>query len=132
MEDKRRHVRLPKEFRVEAGEFKFPLARQPKFELPCVDISAGGMRIETDRKFNVGDKLQVKIFIPSLNKYHPGFFKVFESDAGQYLQVIAEVVRVEEILPMSKYELGLRYLDVDLDDRKALHSFIRKAVERGS
>jgi c-di-GMP-binding flagellar brake protein YcgR len=132
MEDKRRHVRLPKEFRVEAGEFKFPLARQPKFELPCVDISAGGMRIETDRKFNVGDKLQVKIFIPSLNKYHPGFFKVFESDAGQYLQVIAEVVRVEEILPMSRYELGLRYLDVDLDDRKALHSFIRKAVERGS
>jgi hypothetical protein len=33
---------------------------------------------------------------------------------------------------MSRYELGLRYLDVDLDDRKALHSFIRKAVERGS
>jgi c-di-GMP-binding flagellar brake protein YcgR len=129
MEDKRRHVRLPKEFRVEVNEFRFPLARQPRIELPCVDISAGGLRFESGRKFEVGDKLQVKIFIPSLNKYHPGFFKVFESDTGQYLQVIAEVVRRDELVALTKYAYGLRYLDVDVDDRKALHTFIRKAVE---
>jgi hypothetical protein len=33
---------------------------------------------------------------------------------------------------MSWYELGLRYLDVDEDDKRALHAFIQKAVERGS
>lgn len=103
MDDKRRHVRLPKNFRLEINEFKYPLARQPKIETPCVDISVGGLKVESTSKFEPGDKLQVRIYIASLNKYHPGFFKVFESDAGQYLQVIAEVVRVEEMLPMSKY-----------------------------
>lgn len=132
MGEKRRYLRLPKEFRVEASEFRFPLSRQPKFELPCVDISEGGLCVECARKFEPGDKLQVRIFIPSLNKYHPGFFKVFESDIGQYLQVIAEVARVEEKTPMRKYVLGLRYLDVDVDDKKALNAFIQKAVERGS
>jgi len=132
MGEKRRHLRLPKEFRVEVSEFRFPLARQPKIELQCVDISEGGLCVTCARKFSPGDKLQVRIYIPSFNKYHPGFFKVFESDIGQYVQVIAEVARVDEVAPLSSYELGLRYLDVDEDDKRALHAFIQKAVERGS
>lgn len=126
-EDKRKDSRLGKHFRVEAREFRFPLAKQPSFEVRCADISAGGLLLECRRKFKEGDKLQLKIFIPSLNKYHPGFFKVFESDAGQYLQVIAEVARVDEILPLTSYHLGIRFLDIDHDDWNALRNFITRA-----
>ena len=126
-DDKRRDCRLEKNFRVEIREFRFPLAKQPSFEVHCADISAGGLLLECRRKFAVGDKLQVKIFIPSLNKYHPGFFKVFESDAGQFLQAIAEVVRADEVVPFTSYHLGIRFLDIDHDDWNALRNFISKA-----
>ncbi|WP_461211225.1 PilZ domain-containing protein [Desulfocurvus sp. DL9XJH121] len=125
--DKRKDFRLPKNFRVEIKEFRFPLARQPKFDVACADISAGGMRLECRKKFEEGAKLQVKIFIPSFNKYHPGFFKVFESDAGQFLQAIAEVVRVEDVVPLTSYSLGVKFLDVDHDDWQALRNFITKS-----
>lgn len=125
--DKRRDFRLPKNFRVEIKEFKFPLARQPRFEVSCADISAGGMMLECRTKFEPGTKLQVKIFIPSFNKYHPGFFKVFESDAGQFLQAIAEVVHVKDVVPLTSYTLGIKFLDVDYDDWQALRNFITKS-----
>jgi len=126
-EDKRKDCRLEKNFRVEIREFRFPLAKQPSFEVRCVDISVSGLLLECRRKFAIGDKLQVKIYIPSLNKYHPGFFKVFESDAGQFLQAIAEVVRVDEVVPFTSYHLGIRFLDIDHDDWNALRNFIAKA-----
>jgi c-di-GMP-binding flagellar brake protein YcgR len=126
-DDKRKDNRLEKDFRVEIREFRFPLAKQPSFDVRCADISAGGLLLECRRKFAVGDKLQVKIFIPSLNKYHPGFFKVFESDAGQFLQAIAEVVRVDDVVPFTSYHLGIRFLDIDHDDWNALRNFISKA-----
>jgi c-di-GMP-binding flagellar brake protein YcgR len=118
---------LPKNFRVEIREFRFPLARQPKFEVKCLDISAGGMSFECRRKYEEQTKLQVKIFIPSFNKYHPGYFKVFESDAGQFLQAIAEVVHVKDIVPLTTYALGIKFLDVDYDDWQALRNFITKS-----
>ncbi|GAB6177979.1 PilZ domain-containing protein [Desulfobaculum senezii] len=126
--ERRREVRLPKNFRVELREFRFPLARQKKHEVSCADISASGMSVVCGQKFKDGDKLQVKIFIPSLNKFHSGYFKVFESDAGQYLQAIAEVVRIEEIMPLTRYKHGIRFLDVDFDDLQALRRFISRAV----
>jgi c-di-GMP-binding flagellar brake protein YcgR len=55
------------------------------------------------------------------------FFKVFESDAGQFLQAIAEVVRVDEVVPFTSYHLGVRFLDIDHDDWNALRNFIAKA-----
>lgn len=125
--EQRRDLRLPKNFRVEVREFKFPLARQPKFEVSCADISAGGMKLECRKKFEAGTKLQVKIFIPSFNKYHPGFFKVFESDAGQFLQAIAEVVRVQDVVPLTSYAMGVKFLDVDQDDWTALRNFITRS-----
>lgn len=126
--ERRQEVRLPKNFRVELREFRFPLARQRKHAVCCADISAGGMSVDCGQKFKEGDKLQVKIYIPSLNKFHSGFFKVFESDAGQYLQAIAEVVRVEEVMPLTRYKHGIKFLDVDFDDLQALRRFIGKSA----
>ncbi|EPR37306.1 type IV pilus assembly PilZ [Desulfovibrio sp. X2] len=124
--DRRQYQRLPKNFRVEVREFKFPLVQQKPHEVCCTDISEGGLRVECPDRFEVGDKVTVKIFIPSLNKFHPGFLKVFESDAGQYLQAIAEIMWVEERGGEPGYALGIRFLDVDHNDWKALGNLIRK------
>lgn len=126
--ERRKFMRLPKNYRVEIRELAFPLNQQKWLPLECVDISAGGLRLTTPRKFSSGQRLQVKIYIPGLNKFHPSFFKVFESDVGQSLEAVAEVAWVKEILPLAKYELGLRFVDVYEDDWRALHNMIKRLV----
>ncbi len=126
--ERRRYERLPKNFRVEVREFKFPLAQQRPHEVCCTDISSGGLRVECPDRFEQGDKVTVKIHIPSLNKYHPGFLKVFETDSGQYLQAIAEIMWVEERGDEPGYALGIRFLDVDQDDWRALSNLIQKLL----
>ena len=126
-DERRKFTRLPKNYKVEIRELTFPLNKD-WLPLKCVDISAGGLRLVTSCKFSPGQRLQVKIYIPGLNKFHPSFFKVFESDVGQSLEAVAEVAWVKEILPLAKYELGLRFVDVYEDDWRALHNMIKRLV----
>ncbi len=123
-QNRREYVRIPKKYRVEVQEFVFPLKRQKKTVVECADISAGGLKINCNQRFTNGEKVQVKVFIPSFNKYHPGFFKVFESDLGQFLQAVAEVAWVREQIPMVSYEIGLKFVDVYEDDWNALRKMI--------
>lgn len=124
--DRREYVRLPKAYPVELRRFAFPLDDQPFLELRCVDVSAGGLRISGPLDLAKGDKLTVTIRIPSLNKFHPGFWKVFESDMGQSLTAIAEVVHLDTDgqCACGDVSAGLRFTDVDEDDWKALHGLI--------
>ncbi|HDQ41091.1 MAG TPA: PilZ domain-containing protein [Desulfonatronum sp.] len=128
--EKRDHQRLRKPFQVEIRQFAFPVQKQPVIEVHSVDISGGGLLVHCSRKFTVGDKLHVTIYIPSLNKFHPGFFKVFESDLGQSLTAVAEVARIQEAVPQHDYALGLRFLDVYEDDWKALENMILKELRK--
>lgn len=129
-EEKRAHVRLSKPFAVSIKPFVFPLQRQPATEVHSVDISEGGLLVHCARRFHVGEKLQVTIFIPSLNKFHPGFFKVFESDLGQSLTAVAEVVRAQEIAMLRDYATGLKFLDIYEDDWQALRMLILKELRK--
>lgn len=128
--EKRDHQRLCKPYRVEIREFAFPIQRQPAIEVHSADISGGGLLVHCSRRFSVGDKLQVTIDIPSLNKFHPGFFKVFESDVGQSLTAVAEVVRVQEVAALRDYAVGLKFLDIYEDDWKALENMILKELRK--
>ena len=126
-DERRKFTRLPKTYKVEIRELTFPLNKD-WLPLKCVDISAGGLRLVTSCKFSPGQRLQVKIYIPGLNKFHPGFFKVFEDDVSQTLEAVAEVAWVKEILPLARYELGLRFVDVYEDDWRALHNMIKRLL----
>lgn len=124
--NRRKFERIDKSYRVEISEFKFPLNRQPKQEVTSADISAGGLSVESSRRFEIGDMVQIKVYIPRLNKFHPGFLKVFESDIGQYVQAIAEVVWTERT-PAGKYQLGIRFENMDEDNVTALKNLVTRA-----
>ena len=126
--ERRTEIRIPKSYRVEICEFKYPTNRQKCYEVQTADVSAGGLKVDAPVRFDKGAKVLVKIFIPSLNKYHPSFFKVFESDVGQYFQAISEVVWVEDRIPLLSYLLGLRFNDYDQDDWTALRNLISKSA----
>jgi c-di-GMP-binding flagellar brake protein YcgR len=126
--DRRQYVRLSRAFRVSLRLFGFPLVAQEVVEASCRNISVGGMLLESPSGFDSGDMVQTTIRIPGLNKFHPGFFKVFENDFDQNLMAVAEVIRSEEQEATGSYELALRFVDVYEDDWKALHGMIMKHI----
>ncbi|EFI35111.1 type IV pilus assembly PilZ [Desulfonatronospira thiodismutans ASO3-1] len=123
-EERRQYVRIPKNYRVELQPLEFPLAAQKKIRVESADISSGGLRLSCDEKFGEGQTVQVRVYISGLNKHHPGFFKVFESDAGQYLQAVSEVSWVREKVAFELYEMGLKFVDVYEDDWQALKTML--------
>ena len=125
-ENRREFVRLPKGYSVEINEFKFPITSQERISATCADISTGGVCVESPSRFEPGARLQVRVRIPLLNKFMPGFFKTYENDADQYLQAIAEVAWCESIA--GGYQVGLRFIDLDPDTTRALTGLIKKAL----
>jgi c-di-GMP-binding flagellar brake protein YcgR len=128
--DKRQHDRLNRTFAVEINVLSFPMVRERAAEARCYDISEGGLSVESPRIFNVGEKLQVRINIPSLNKFSPSFFKVYENDAEQYFLAIAEVMWSKA--QGGAYLIGMRYINVDEDQARALAGLLRKALQGGN
>ena len=120
-------MRLPKNYRVSLKKLAFPLSKQKELALECVDISCGGMRIESPVRLEAGLVLQVEVSIPRLNKYHPSYLKVFESDLTQSLQAVAEVAWVQDIISGVRYEAGIKFVNVDEDDWKALHGLLLRS-----
>ena len=123
--ERREYSRLPKDFRIDLNKFAFPVNAQKVHSTKCINISAGGLLLESSQKFEPGDKVQVRIYTPRLNKFHPSYFKVFETSNGQNVLAIAEVARTEEKIPLQKYEVGVKFVDVYEDDWKALYNLLR-------
>ena len=121
-ENRREFVRLPKGYSVEINEFKFPITSQERISATCADISTGGVCVESPSRFEPGARLQVRVRIPLLNKFMPGFFKFFENDAEQYINAIAEVAWMENAL------MGLSFVDLDQDVVRAIQGLIKDAV----
>jgi len=120
--EQRKFTRLPKNYYVQFKELKFPMTSQPFVEARISDISAGGLCVENRHSFKQGDRLQVKIHVPRLNKFMPGFFKFYENDAEQYINAIVDVAWVE------KSSMGLRFVDLDHDVTRAIQGLITDAV----
>ncbi|MFP4392344.1 MAG: PilZ domain-containing protein [Desulfohalobiaceae bacterium] len=126
-QERRQYARLPKNFRVELRELSFSASQKQAVQTRCLNVSAGGLLLETSRSFSQGQKVQVRLYVPSLNRFHPSFFKVFESSLDQSLLAVAEIVRLEEKVPLQLYQVGIQFLDVYEDDWQALYRMLDAA-----
>lgn len=128
--DGRQFVRLPKSYSVEVKELAFPMTNSATIRSTVNDISAGGISIESPRPLASGLTMQVRVNIPTLNKYSSSFFKVYENDADQYLIAIAKTVWCKPI--GGKYLVGMEFVNVDETQGNALKSLINKAVRENN
>jgi c-di-GMP-binding flagellar brake protein YcgR len=129
-ENQRQYLRLPRPYRVQARELVFPIARDSLFETETRDISKGGLCVESDALLPVGTRLHITVHMPLLNKFSSGFFKVYENDADQYFQVIADVSWSRPV--GAKYLLGLRFVNVDEDIAAAVNRLVEDAFKNMS
>jgi len=77
-----------------------PLARVAPRQVS--DISAGGLRVYSDEKQRVGSRIEIELVFPD----------------GGSATCTAEVVWAEELAAgePARYEMGLRFVEVDPDD----------------
>lgn len=126
--EKRVYQRLPKTYHTEVIKLDFPMPKEG-LKTRCCDISSGGVCVESGQApFEVGDSCQLKIQIPFLNKYSPGFFKVYENDAEQYFIALAKVAWIK---PLSgQFLVGFTFVNVHEDQHNALEKLIKRAFEQ--
>ena len=123
--DQRQYLRLPRPYRVQVRELVFPIAKDPLLEGTVHDISRGGLCVESPDPYDKGASWHVSVHIPLLNKFTSGFFKVYENDAEQYFQAIAEVAWCRQV--RSGYLVGIKFTNIDDDLSSALERLIDKA-----
>lgn len=129
-DNKRQYLRLPRPYRVQARELVFPIAKDPLIDVTCNDISKGGLCVESDSPLPVGARLHVSVHIPLLNKFSSRFFRVYENDAEQYFQAIADVAWVQS--RDGAYLLGLQFVNADEELCKALGKLVDDAFRHMS
>ena len=123
--DKRSYQRLPRTYPVDVMKLAFPMPKEG-MQTKCCDISKGGLCVEAPAAdFAIGDTCQLKALIPLLNKFAPGFFKVYENDAEQYFTALAEVAWIKP-LP-GQFLVGFKFVNVHADQMKALEKLIERA-----
>ncbi|MDR2489319.1 MAG: PilZ domain-containing protein [Desulfovibrio sp.] len=127
-ENKRQHMRLPRPYRVQARELVFPITKNPMMDVACTDISKGGLCVESRSPLPPGTRLHVSVHIPLLNKFSSGFFKVYENDAEQYFQAIADVAWVK--VHDGVHLMGLQFVNADEDLCNALGKLVNDAFLR--
>jgi len=125
--NKRRFLRLPRPYRVQARELVFPIAKDPLIDVTCTDISKGGLCVEAQTALPVGTRLHINVHIPLLNKFSSSFFKVYENDADQYFQTIADVAWVKP--SGGVFLLGLTFVNADEELCRALGKLVDDAFK---
>jgi len=123
----RRYSRLNRTFPVDVRPLSFSPAQSQALQAQCYDISEGGLSLESSKPFPQGTILQARIHIPMLNRFSPGFLKVWENDAEQYFTALTEVIWCQP--RGGQYLVGMRYTSVDESQARALAALINKAFQ---
>ncbi len=106
----RQHLRIPVTWPVKVKVLSRASDQEYQLLSAARDVSAGGIALAVNQKFQLGSRLGLEIHVPPLNRSIP---------------TEAEVVRC---LPLKGrgFDLGLRFLKIAPQDREELDAAIKK------
>ena len=125
--DRRRYERLERRDEIQIKEYSYP-ERGHYQTARILDISGGGLQIETKQHFPAETQLKIEMNFVGWQRYTPGFLKYFGDAARRPLVVLAEVVRCTSIVAGHKYEVALTFTGIDENHRRALIKFVREQI----
>ena len=129
--ERRNFERLERRDAIKVKEFSYPeRGRYQKARI--IDISGGGLQIETSRHFPEKVVLKIEMNFTGWQRYTHGFLKYFGSAASRPLVGLADVVRCKSLVAGRKYEEAVRFSGIDEMQRQALMRFIRAEILSGS
>jgi hypothetical protein len=125
--DRRRFERLERRDVIQVKAFVYP-ERGSYQEARIIDISGGGLQIETRGHFPEKAVLKIEMNFTGWQQYTHGFLKYFGTAASRPLVVLAEVVRCKTVVPGRKYVVAATFSGIDENQQNALIRFIRKEI----
>lgn len=125
--DRRRYERLERRGEIQVKEYTFPeRGRYQKARI--LDISGGGLQIETKQHFPAKTQLKIEMNLTGWQRFTPGFLKYFGDAARRPLVVLAEVVRCTAVVVGHKYDVAVTFSGIDENHRRALIKFVREQI----
>jgi c-di-GMP-binding flagellar brake protein YcgR len=125
--DRRQYERLERPYEIQIKEYSFP--ERGRFrQARIVDISGGGLQIETQQHFPAQTQLKVEMNFAGWQRFTPGFLKYFGDAARRPLVVLGTVIRCSSVVPGRKYEVAVEFTGIDENHRRALIRFIREQI----
>ena len=127
-DDRRQFERLERQDEIQIKEYSFP--ERGKFKKArIVDISGGGLQIETRQRFDEKTQLKIEMNFTGWQRYLAGYMKYFGDAAQQSLVVLADVIRCTPLVPGRKYEVTVVFSGIDENHRRALTKFISAQIK---
>ena len=132
--EQRDFARIPNNIRIEIGKIIYPLPQSPEAEGLGKNISEGGVCFSSFSSYQPGTKLNLKMEIKGWKNYKKNFSMFFDGTANAPLSVIAEVVWCTTVpagskYEGSKYEIGVKFLDIYEDDYHAFLKYLEKQTK---
>ncbi len=124
MKEKRKFKRLPKKSKLLYKFLKFSPEGSELREAQYKDVGGGGILFETEEEIPIGTLLKIEFDLQGWHKYYPGFFKFDQTSISEPITVVAQVVRVREIEKNKKYEIGVKFVNIDESYREGVINFI--------
>ena len=112
--ERRRYQRLSREVAVDVT-YRDPSSRRlVTVERSCTrNISAIGLLVIADRKFVIGDRVNVQLFLPN---------------SDEEVKAEARITRIEEIVENEVYELGLEFADMTEEAMSKINEIITREL----
>ncbi len=127
--DRRQYERLERRDEVKIKEYSYP-ERGSYTTAKIVDISGGGLQLETRQHFPAETQLKIEMNFVGWQKFTPSFLKYFGDAARRPLVVLAEVVRCTRLVAGRKYIVATKFTGIDENHRRALVRFVKSQVTR--
>ncbi len=123
-QNKRQYKRMPKKSKLLYKVIEFSNKEKALKKAIYKDVGGGGILFETEEPLDIGALLKVEFDLQGWQKYYPGFFKFDQTSVSEPITVVAQVVRVEEIERGKKYEIGVKFVNIDELYREGIIEFI--------
>lgn len=122
--EKRRFLRIPKEFIVEYKELTLTKKAAKKHSSKLVNISVGGILLESGQLFPPDTLLKLELKMPSWQKHSDDFYKFDQTSISEPFTAIGKVVRSEEVVKGKLYKLGVELVNVDKGHSDVLRKYL--------
>lgn len=122
--NKRKYKRMPKQSKLLYKVIEYSDKEKSLKKAVYKDVGGGGILFETEEPIEIGTLLKVEFDLQGWQKYYPGFFKFDQTSVSEPITVVAQVVRVEELKKGRKYEIGVKFVNIDELYREGIIEFI--------
>lgn len=125
-DDRRKYLRIDGSYLVSCEKYTIPRsAGADKGQAKAKNLSGGGILLEVDKEYKIGDVLRLSVSIPNWEKYKAEFYKPGQVAESKPFVVIGTVVYAKEV-SAGKYDVGINFSGLDEGHRWALMKFLRE------